>query len=281
MITTGDNGNGMVMPVSPMCGNGNGGWGDFGGNGAWWIIILMLFANGGWGNNRGYGGGMVPYMMNNNTNNDVQRGFDQQAVMSGINGITGAINGIGNQLCNSTASIVAAANNGFSAAEISANNRQMSNMQQMFSLQQLLSECCCENRLGIANLNSTILAENCADRAAVSDGIRDILVNQTANTQRLIDTTNQAVQGVYNKLCQLELDAKNDTIADLRNRLNQQTIIGAIGSTGSSIIANNDAQTATVIRTLDPTPVPAYPVQNPNCCNNGQWQYVPGCGCNG
>lgn len=263
MITTGDNG--MFMPVAPM-GN-TGGWGDFGGNGAWWIIILMLFANGGWGNNFGYGGGMAPYMMNNYTNNDIQRGFDQQAVMSGINGITGSINGIGNQLCNSTASIIAAANNGFSAAEIAANGRQMANMQQAFNLQQLLAECCCENRLGIANLNSTILAENCADRAALSDGIRDILVNQTANTQRLVDTTTKAVQGVYDKLCQLELNAKDDTIAELRERINRAEI-------GNMITASANM----VEQYVNPTPIPAYTVQNPNCCPNNY--YNTACGCN-
>ena len=85
MALSNENGNnGMVMPVAPMYGgygNGNNsGWGNFGGDGAWWLLVLFLVAfNGnGWGNGFG-GGGAMPYIMNNTTNNDVQRGFDQQA----------------------------------------------------------------------------------------------------------------------------------------------------------------------------------------------------------
>ena len=71
----------FTMPVAPYGGGyGNDGFG-FGGNGAWWLIILLLFANNGWGNGFGFGGGfggcMMPWMLNNTTNNDVQRGFDQ------------------------------------------------------------------------------------------------------------------------------------------------------------------------------------------------------------
>ena len=275
MITNGDNGNGMVMPVAPMYGNNgyNNGWG-FGGDGAWWIIILLLFANGnGWGNGfGGYGGGMMPWMMGYNyTNNDIQRGFDQQAIISGINGVANSVNGLSNQLCNSTANITASVNNGFALAESSANARQMADMQQNFALQSQLAQCCCDNRLATANLNATILSENCADRAALSDGIRDILVNQTANTQRLVDTTTQAVQGVYDKLCQLELNAKDDTIADLRNQLNQANIASVVGASTSRVLADNAAQTVALEQYLNPTPVPAYPVQNPNCCGNWGW----------
>ena len=48
MALTDENGSGMVMPVAPMYGgygNGNnGGWGNFGGDGAWWLLVLFLFA---------------------------------------------------------------------------------------------------------------------------------------------------------------------------------------------------------------------------------------------
>lgn len=262
MITT-DN-SGMVMPVGPMNYGMNGSWGN--GDNLWWIIILLLFANGNWGNNWG-GNGMMPWMMGTNTNNDVQRGFDQQALTTGISGVANAVNGIGNQICNSTAGITSAVNNGFAIAESAANARQMADMQQNFALQQQLSQCCCDNRLATANLTATVLAENCSDRAALSDGIRDILVNQTANTQRLVDTTNQAVQGVYDKLCQLELNAKDNTIAELRERINRAEI-------GNMITASANM----VEQYVNPTPIPAYPVQNPNCCPNNY--YNTACGCN-
>lgn len=83
-----DGTNNMVMPVSPMYNNGGFGNGMFGGDYMFWFVILILAMNGGWGNGLGNNaGGMIPYMMNNNTNNDVQRGFDQQSVMNGINTI--------------------------------------------------------------------------------------------------------------------------------------------------------------------------------------------------
>lgn len=275
---------GMVMPVAPMGnygGNGGNGFG-WGGDGAWWLLVLFLFAangNGfGWGN--GGNGGMYPYMLNNSTNNDVQRGFDQQAVMGGINGLTSAIAGVNNALCNGFAGVNATVSQGFATAEVADNARQMANMQQQFAsqtaisqgltgLQSQLAQCCCDNRLATANLQSTILAENCADRAAVSDGVRDLLANQTANTQALINSTNQAVQGVMNKICQLELDAKNDKIAELQNQL-----------TMANLAASQNAQTTALEQYLNPATIPAYVVQNPNCCNPGYYMNT-GCGCNG
>lgn len=290
------NGNDMVMPVAPMGygyggGNGNGGFG-WGGDGAWWLLVLFLFAangNGfGWGGNAG---GAMPYIMNNSTNNDVQRGFDQQAVMNGITGIStnlcNGFAGVNQALCNGFAGVNATVNQGFSAAEASENARQIANMQQAFAsqtaitsgltgIQSQLAQCCCDNRLATANLTSTVLAENCADRAAVSDGIRDILQNQTANTQALINTTNAAVQGVMDKICQLELDAKNDKIADLQNQLSQARFDASQVAQTQRLLLDNQAQTSAIEQYLNPAPIPAYVVQNPNCC---QQNYYNGCGC--
>ena len=276
-------GNDMVMPVAPMMGNyggGNGGFG-WGGDGAWWLLVLFLFAAN--GNGFGWGGngmnGAAPYIMNTTTNNDVQRGFDQQAVMSSLGDITGAVSsgfaGVNQSLCSGFAGVNATINSGFNAAEASNNARQIANMQSLFGIQSQIAQCCCDNRLATANLNSTILAENCADRAAVSDGIRDILQNQTANTQALINTTNQAVQGVYDKLCQLELDAKNDKIADLQAQLSQARFDASQVAQTQRLLLDNQAQTSALEQYLNPAPIPAYVVQNPNCC--GQNYY--GCGC--
>lgn len=276
----------MVMPVAPMMGGGygNGGGNGFGwgGDGAWWLLVLFLFAangNGfGWGN--GGAGGAMPYIMNNSTNNDVQRGFDQQAVMSGLGDINGAVTsgfaGVNQALCSGFAGVNATINSGFNAAEAANNARQMANMQQAFSLQSQLAQCCCDNRLATANLNATILSENCADRQALSDGVRDLLQNQTANTQALINTTNQAVQGVMDKLCQLELDAKNDKIADLQAQLSQARFDASQVAQTQRLLLDNQAQTSAIEQYLNPAPIPAYVVQNPNCC--GQ-TYYNGCGC--
>lgn len=287
MAFTSDNGTGMYMPVAPM-GNyygGNGGFGNgFGGDGAWWVIILLLFAMGGnrWGNgfgggNGGYGGGGGDVVAIGNLGygyrDAVQQGFDQQAVMSGINGINSAVvTGFGNTataLCNGFAGVNANMNAGFNNAETANNARQMANMQQSFNLQSQLAQCCCENRLATERLNSTILSENCSDRQTFSDGVTQLLIQQNANTQRLVDTTTSAVQGVYDKLCQLELNAKDDKIADLQHRL-----------TMADLATSQTAQTAALENYLNPPVRPAYIVQNPNCCvQNPYTRTYNGCAC--
>lgn len=230
-------------------GNGNG----WGGDGAWWLIVLFLFAF--TGNGWGFGGnnGGTPYIAN-----DVQRGFDQSAVMAGINGLTGDIcngfAGVNQNLCNGFAGV----SNGFAQAEIANNARQMANMNQMFGLQSQFADCCCENRLGIANLTSTVLSENCADREALSNGIRDIITNQTANTQAILD-----------KMCQQEIEAKNDEIAQLR-----QEVLYARGQ--ASQIAQNQTIVDNIYNRLDTCPVGTTPVYGRTPifqCNNN------GCGC--
>lgn len=248
-------GNGMVMPVAPMAGGygGNGGWNTgFGGDGAWWLLVLFLFMfngngwNNGWGG--GYGNNAIPYMMNNTTNNDVQRGFDQQAVMNGINGITSAMsNGFSNaeiSRCNSQANILQTLNANQAASSAAMNSLAMS-----------LQNCCCENRAGISDLKYTVATENCADRQALSDGVRDIIANNNAQTQVILD-----------KLCQQELNAKDDIIANLRSQLSTKDL-------ASQILSDNSRQTAVLEDYLNPVPRPSYIVQNPNGCPQSN------CGC--
>ena len=278
-----DSGNtSFSMPVTPAYGNGaNDGFG-FGGNGAWWLLVLFLFAMNGNGFGNGWcNNGAMPYLMNNNTNNDVQRGFDQQAVMNGINDINSNMcNGfasVNNNLCNGFAGVNQNLCNGFSSAEISANSRQMANMQQGFATQTAitggltnlssqLANCCCENRLATANLTSTILAENCADRSAISDGIRDILVNQNNNTQKILDV-----------MCQDKIDAKNEQISELRNRLTMAELAANNNNGVATIQAGQRALANEIEQYVAPSPKPAYIVQNPNCCQNNYGYGCCGC----
>ena len=227
---------GMYMPVAP-AGYGGGNCGGFGwGDGSFWIIVLFLFAImgnngfGGWG----AGNGMMPMMMNN-TNNDVQRGFDQQALTTGIAANTAAINAMQNA---TTAGLNTVAMN--------------------------LQNCCCENRAATADLKYTVATEACADRSAISNALQEVITQNAANTQRILD-----------QMCQDKIDQKNDTIAQLRSQINELSRTASQNAQTAAIIANNEAQTAALEQYLAPVPRPAYVVQNPSCCNQG-WG---SCGC--
>lgn len=229
--------------LAAVMGNNDG----FGGNnGAWWLLILLIFANNGWGNN-GFGGNMgMGYMPPYATANDVQAGFDQAAVISGINGITSAIS------------------NGFANAEISRANSLANITNQMNTIAMNQQNNCFENRLATANLGATIAQEACADRAAVGDALRDVIAANTASTQRILD-----------QMCQDKIDAKNEQIANLRQQLAMANLAASQTAQTAQILADNAAQTMALEQYLNPTPIPAYPVANPSCCNQN---FAYGCG---
>lgn len=82
---------------------------------------------------------------------------------------------------------------------------------------------------GFADTRFAIAQENCQDRQVFNDGFRDLIANNNSNTQRIVDTFNNGIQMIDNKLCQLELDA-------LKTRNNEQ----------ASEIASLKAQIATI-----------------------------------
>lgn len=228
---TTENGNSMVMPVAPYGGNGGFG-GGFGGD--WgWIILLLLFAGGGWG---GFGGGfdgaaIYPWMNQADiTTSGFQNAATQQAVSSLQNSVTSGFGDVQTALCGGFAGVNSNISNGFAQSEIADNSRQMANMQQMFNVQSALQNCCCENRANIADLKYTVATENCADRAAIESGLREVITNQTANTQKILDA-----------LCSQEIQQKNDKILELQNRVNMATLA-----------ASQVAQTQQIIESLTP-----------------------------
>lgn len=241
-------GNDMVMPVTPYGGNGGFG-GNFGGD--WgWIILLLLFAGGGWGNGFGMDGGLYPWM---NQAEVTTNGFQNLSTQNQVSQIASDLGDIQTQLCS-----------GFSQAEIAENSRQMANMQQMFDLSTQFSNCCCENRLANCQTQNVIQTEGAATRFADANNTRDI-----------IDTANRNNQMILDKLCQLELDAKNDKINDLERELTMANLSASQNLQTQQLLADNFAQTNALEQYLAPTPRPAYIVQNPNCCTNNT---VCGCG---
>lgn len=248
---------GYSMPVAPVYGGGFGG--GFG-NGDWsWIIVLFLFAlmGGGFGNGfGGFGGdGAFPWLLNGQAgiNANTNAGFDNAAIGSQLSGIqTSITSGFGNAevaSCNRAMDAMQTAYNN----QIASMNQSFANSQsldnRLFDMQMAQQQCCCDNRAGIADLRYTIATEACADRSAVSEALRDVIAANTASTQRVLD-----------QMCQDKIDAKNDTIAQLR-----QELLYARGQ------ASQDVQTARILQgqtaevdalydRLSNCPVPSTPV---------------------
>ena len=267
-----NNNNGYAYPVYPMMGGfGGNGFGGFGGDGAIWIILIIALL-GGFGNNGNGGffnGGFdngYAWLSNGqkdimtNTNN----GFDTLHLSNQLEGTRDGIYSLSNQLCNVGNDITSAINTTAYNAEIAAANRQMANMNTAFDLSRQFADCCCENRLGIANLNSTILSENCADRAALADGLKDVLINQTANTQKILDT-----------LCQDKIDAKNEKILDLQRQLDMADLRASQVAQNAFISQGFANEVDALYNRLSNCPVPSTPVYGRTpifTCNSG-------CGC--
>lgn len=268
MALTEEGGNGFYMPVAPAYGNTGGGFGNgFGGDWAWIILLLLLgWGNNGWGNGANGGtGGLYPWLNNSNQIND---GFRDTLMNDNITEIRSGVTGLATQLCNCCGDVQMALANGFAGVESGANARQIANMQTAFAgqtamsqgfnaLQGQLAQCCCDNRLATCQTQNIVQNEGNATRFADANNTRDIIDSQSRGTQAILD-----------KLCALELDAKNDTIAQLRTQVNELSRAASQNAQTAAILANNEAQTAALEQYLAPVPRPAYIVQNPNCCGN-------------
>lgn len=285
MALTDESGNGMVMPVAPMYNGGNGGFGNnFGGD--WgWIILLLLIAGNGWGNGFGGFGGiggfaadgamLYPWMNQAEITSD---GFRDQMMNGNVTAIRDAIGNLSTQLCNCCSDMQMSVNNGFANLEASNNARQIANMQQAFAsqtammqgfnnVQSQFADCCCENRLANCQTQNIIQNEGNATRFADANNTRDLLTNQTANTQAILD-----------KLCQLELDGKNDRIADLERQLTMADLRASQTAQNAFISQGFSNEVDALYNRLSSCPVPTTPVYGRTpiftCNNNGC-----GCGC--
>ena len=268
----------FVMPVGPVNGGyGNGGDGMFG-FGGWWIILFLIVLMGGWGGNgwgnNGGANGAFPWIMNGQAQgySDVQRGFDQNAIMTGLSGlqstVTGGfsdtmlgIAGINQNICSTGNAITGAVRDGFYGSEIAANGRAMSNMQQLFGIQTAVTDCCCKQSANTADLKYTIATEAANTRAS-----------GTANTQAIMD-----------KLCQLELDgikaelasAQRENVA-LQNQLNMAAFKASQIEQNALIQQGLNNEVDALYNRLSNCPVPSTPVYGRTpifTCGNG------GCGC--
>lgn len=234
----------------------NGGYGNNGmfGNDSWaWIVILLLFGYGrGFGGFGGFGGGQSGYGMPCGvpaTQADLAAGFNNSAVLSGINGIDSALcqgfNGINTAILQSAYETQGAIN----------------------GLSHQLSDCCCSTKQAIADVKYTVGQEACETRHAMYNNTRDIIDNANANSRAILDFLTQ------------------DKIATLTAENQSLKFAASQSAQNAFITANQEAQTAELIRRFgldrQTCPIPAYVVPNPNCCYNSNVTFGNGCGCGG
>ena len=257
------NGNGgyTLADIAAVSGrnDSNGAFGDDG----WWIILLFLFGfgNGGWGGNGGRNGAT--------TREEIAYGFD-------MNGLENGIRGIQQGLCDGFYSMNTGMLNGFSGIQstlcqgfagvtngITQGNYNLSTQLNNIAAQQ--ASCCCETQRaierGFADTNYNMATQACDTRRAIADSTRDI-----------IDSNNAGVRSILDFLTQ-------DKIATLTAENQSLKFAASQAAQNAFIVANQEAQTAELIRRLDtPCPVPAYVVPNPNCCYGNTFNLGGCCG---
>lgn len=307
MALENENGSNMVMPVAPMYGAGNNGGFGFGdGNGFWILLLFLLLGNNGWGGwgMGGFGGMMGAGMMGMdylypwlNNSQHISDGFRDQQISTNLNGIQNAITsgfgdvqlgiaGINQNLCQTGNGIINAVNGGFNAAESANNARQIANMQQAFAaqtattqgmnaIQSQLAQCCCDNRLATAQLQSVVQTENCADRTAAYQNTRDIIDSQTRGTQAILD-----------KLCALELDGVKGQLAQaqrenvgLQNQLNMANLAASQVAQTAQLRESQAITANQLVSELRSCPIPSQPVYGNQPIFTCQPNYNTGCGC--
>lgn len=310
MALTDEGGNGFYMPVAPAYGYGNGGgFGNgFGGDG-WWILLLLLAFGGGWGMG-GFGGGFggygnmmlgydFPWLLNGQQgiNNNVSDGFRDAQLHDSVTSVRDGVNALATQLCGCCGDIQMGLSNGFAGVQQSLCNgfagttaavtgaqnaitqqmytNQIADLNRSFAAQTATVQGFNGVSTGIADLKYTVATENCADRAALSDGIRDIIA-----------ANNAGIQSIKDQLCQYRNDQKDDTIAQLR-----QELIFARGQASqdvqtAAIKAGQVAEIDALYNRLSQCPVNTVPVYGNTpiwtCTQNVANGYNGcGCGCNG
>lgn len=220
--------------------------GFFGGNNGWWIILLFLFA--GWGRGFGGFGGGGDYGVAPATQADVRAAVDQQALLSKLDQQTYG-------LADSAYAITNALTNGFHGVDNAVCTLGY-NMQGGFNtLAHQISDCCCETgraiERGFAETNYNLATQACDTRRAITDSTREILDFLTQDKIAALTAENQSLKFAASQAAQ-----------------------------NAFITANQEAQTAELIRRLGrDCPIPAYVVPNPNCCYPTA-NYNLGCGCN-
>lgn len=237
----------MTMPVQPAYQGGNGGFGGWGGDWASWIILFLIFGmfgwggyGGGWGGNSGNGLGS-PSGQGWATRADINEGFALNGLQTGQSGILSAVtngfHGVDNAICN---------------------------------LGYQLQDCCCQTQRAVDSVNYNLSTQGAATQAAIQ-GVRYDMATQACDTRNTVQNSTRDIIDNQNANSRAILDfLTQDKIATLTAENQSLKFQASQAAQNAFFTANQEAQTAELIRRINPMPVPAYQVPNP----------YAGCGCN-
>ena len=219
-----------------------------GGNGAWWLIILVLLFG------RGYGFGGY----GDNGGSSVK---DQYVLSSDFATLQRMIsdgnNIIERKLDNQNAGIC---DLGYTQAQL-INGVNTNLMQGQFALSnnindvaKAVNDCCCKTQASFADVNYNITNQANMIARDIDKGFCQTNYNMATQNTQTLQAIDRSTDRILERLTQDKMDALRDENSALR------------------LAASQAAQTNCIVSRLNPTPVPAYQVPNPNCCYNA-------CGC--
>ena len=251
----------MVMPVAPAYqggyGYGNGCGSMWGGDWASWIILFLIFGMFGWGGYGNFGGGFGgangPGFQGYATRSDINEGFALNNLQGGQRDILGAVtdgfHGVDNAVCQ----LGYNTQQGFNATEMSRAQQQAAMMQQLSAMQFANQQCCCDELAAIKDVKYTIAQEECTTRNLMQSNTRDIIDNQ-----------NSGINAIMGKLSQMEYNGLNDKYQAALAENQALKFQASQTAQNAFITANQEAQTAELLRRLGrDCPVPAYWVNPP------------------
>lgn len=224
--------------------NGNNNRGAWGGDGCWWIwIILLFFCWGGFGGN-GFGGNNangLPAQLNGDAGREL--------LMNAIQGNGAAINQLASSLNCSTQQIQNTLCN--IQGTLGMSSQQIINAVQSMGCQigNQIASCCCDLRESITKMGyeSQLATVNQTNTLQSSASTQFNILGAKIDAQTQI---------INDRFCQLEMREMQNKIDTLRQE-----------NSNLALAASQQAQTANIVSQLRaPAPVPAYIVQNPNCC---------------
>ena len=275
MALTDDGSNGMVMPVAPMYGGGNGGFGGFGSD--WgWIILLLLLAGGGWGNGfgGGWGGGQLgydfPWLLNgqNGINNNVSDGFRDAQLHDSVTSVRDGVSNLATQLCGCCGDIQNTLCSGFAGVTASVTGAQNALSQQMYS-----------NELASLNRSFAEQTANTAGFNGVQSSLCDIRYGSATNTRDIIDSQTRGTQAILDKLCALELDGYKRENDNLRQQLNMADLRASQTAQNAFISQGFANEVDALYNRLNSCPVPTTPVYGRTPIFTCPTNNSCGCGC--